>query len=407
MKKSTALLLMILVAVITGVLVYGLSQTIIMRSENSVIVDKDKYDELVAHEKRFTKLLELEEQIKADFYQDTSEIDFDSGIIKGLFESLGDQYSEYMTPEEYAAFDRASEGEFDGIGITVQEREDGYITIVSPIKDTPGDRAGLQSGDIIQKIDGVDVSEETLQESVNRMLGEKGTEVTLTILRDTDVLEFTITRDRILVPSVEVEMKGEGVGYLRLNSFDFDKSHDEFVKGIDELKSQGMDRMILDLRNNPGGSLGEVVRIADEILSKGNIVTIVTAGEEESFSSDEMTKFDMPLVVLVNRGSASASEILSGAIKDHSAGEVIGETTFGKGLVQTVHSLTDGSGYKLTTAYYLTPDGTNIHEKGIEPDINYEHIRSQGYEFEDIYTIDGEDDQVLQYAIDHILGKVD
>lgn len=408
MKKSNVALLMLLTVIVTGAIVYGVTQSMALKSENSVIVSKEQYDQLMANQARFQKVVELEALIKENFYQDTENIDFDSGILKGLFEALGDQYSNYMTPEEFEAFDRQSEGEFEGIGITVQEREDGYIDIVAPIKDTPGYEAGLQSGDIIQAVDGKDVSDFTLQESVNMMLGEKGTRVTLSILRGQENLEFTIVRDRVFVPSVETEMKESGVGYLRLNSFDMDKSNDEFLKGLEELRSQGMEKLVLDLRNNPGGSLGEVARIADEILGKGTIVTtVLPGGEEEVFNSDEMKKIDVPLVVLVNRGSASASEILSGAIKDHGVGEIIGETTFGKGLVQNVHGLSDGSGYKLTIAYYLTPDGTNIHEKGIVPDISYEDIRAKGYDFEDNYPINEEGDQVLQYAIDHLLEKVD
>lgn len=399
MKKSIiGVLLLVMIVIVTSC---GVAN-----SGNSVTLSRQEYNELKAIEERFSKLLELEDQIKRNYYQDTSEVDFDTAILKGLFNALGDPYSTYFTPEEYADFNQELTGEYIGIGTYVNQRDDGLIEVVAPIKGSPADFAGIQPGDLIWKVDETEVSTMAMDQAVDLMRGKAGTPVTIHIRRNNENLTFDLVREKITVPSVESKMEPNDVGYIKINSFEANTAKD-FKTQLDDLRSQGIKSLIIDLRNNGGGYLTAVVNISDQILGKTNIVSLVAPnGMKTDYSSDEMNKLDVPFVVLVNKGSASASEILAGAVQDTEAGKIIGETTFGKGIVQTPFDLKDGSGFRLTTSYYLTPDGNNIHGKGITPDINHEQIEKAGYKIEENYRIGEENDNILKYAIDYLTGKV-
>ena len=378
----------------------------VSQSGSTVAISQQEYSELKAIEKRFSKLLELEDQIKRNYYQDTSEIDFDTAILKGMFSALNDPYSTYFTPEEYADFNQELTGEYVGIGTYVNQREDGLIEVVAPIKGSPADFAGIHPGDLIWKVDDIEVSALPMDQAVDLMRGKAGTPVTIHIRRDNENLTFDLIREKITVPSVEFDVRTDNVGYLKINSFEANTARD-FQAGLAELQSQGITSLIIDLRNNGGGYLTSVVDISDQILGKTIVVSLVAPnGLKTDYSSDEMTKLNIPFVVLVNRGSASASEILAGAVQDTEAAPIIGETTFGKGIVQTPFDLQDGSGFRLTTSYYLTPDGNNIHGKGITPDITHEELQSAGYEIEEGYRIGEDNDRVLDYAIDYLSGKI-
>ncbi len=314
------------------------------------------------------KVLELQNFIEKNYYINTDEVDFTAGVYKGLFESLDDPYSVYMTKDEFKRFNESSSGTYGGIGVVVTAAKDNFITVVSPIEDTPGERAGLKTGDKIIAVNGEEVYADGMSEAIKIMKGEPGTDVTLTIYREgEDKFDVTITRELIVLKSVKSRLLADDIGYIRISSFD-QKVFDEFKTHYEELQAKGIKGLIIDLRNNPGGDLAQCVQLSDYILGKQLIVyTENNAGERREFKSDT-SKIDLPLVVLVNGGSASASEILTGAVKDSKAGTIIGTTTFGKGLVQSVYPLPDGSGVKLTTAQYFTPNGTYIHGKGIEPD---------------------------------------
>ncbi len=349
----------------------------------------------------YQKLEGLKQFIEENYYLPTDEVDFTEGMIDGLFASLNDPYSVYMNQTEYTSFNESSAGSFGGIGIVIHAGEDNLITVVSPIEDTPGERAGIRTGDKIIKVDGEEVFGNKQDEAVKRMKGTPGTEVVLTLVRDgKEPFDLKIIRDTIVIKSVKSRMLDgkDQMGYIRITSFD-DKVYDEFVSHYNQLKDKGAKGLIIDLRNNPGGSLQQVTEIADFILGKQLIVyTKDNQGREERFESDA-SKIDLPIVVLVNGGSASASEILTGAIQDGKAGVIIGTTTFGKGLVQTVRDLPDGDGLKLTIAQYFTPSGAYIHGKGIKPDIVIEP-KSE----EDPKT-DAEDIQ-LQEAIRQLLKEM-
>lgn len=321
--------------------------------------------------KEFQKMYSLKSSIEQEYYKNPRESALVEGAIKGMFEGLNDPYSTYMTKEEFDALLEYTKGSFGGIGVYVSAEDDGFITIVSPIEDTPGARAGLKAGDKILKVDGETVGSKDIDKAVSKMKGEPGTKVTITIAREgvQEPFDVHITREEIRIQTVKSEVKEDGIGYIRITTFD-EKTAADFKTNLNALKSKGIKALVIDLRDNPGGLLDQCQEIADELLGKGTIVyTRDRSGNEEYLKSDEERKLGLPIAVLVNGGSASASEILSGAIKDNKAGILVGTKTFGKGLVQQVFPLEDGSGYKLTVSQYFTPSGAYINKKGIQPDI--------------------------------------
>ncbi len=402
-KRSTAIALIVLSVIITLVVSLFLSfafQASIAKFINPIVEQSpSQSSEIESRDKAYKKADKLIDFIEKNYYKDTSDINFNTGIYKGIFRSLGDPYSIYMDADEFRSFNESSAGSYGGIGIQIEPGKDNLITVVSAFEDTPGERAGLKNGDKIIKVNGEEVYAEGMDQAVKKMKGEPGTDVTITILRpDKDIFDVTITRAIIVLKSVKshiIDQANQKIGYIKINSFD-NKVYQEFVEHFEKLKEDGIQSLIIDLRNNPGGSLDQCVKLADYILGKQLIVyTENRAGNRHDYNSDSQ-KINIPYVVLVNGGSASASEILTGAIKDTNSGIIIGETTFGKGLVQSVLPLGD-AGFKITTAQYYTPNGSYIHEKGIEPNIIIE--QSEDYNAEDEST-----DIQLQKAIE-VLSK--
>jgi carboxyl-terminal processing protease len=322
---------------------------------------------------------------KADAFQDVmfllqnyyvEDVDFETlieGAIDGMLNKV-DRYSYFMSASEYEEMQQEYEGHYGGIGIVITMR-DNKLTIVSPIKNTPGEKAGLRAGDIIAAIDGEETAEMSQMKAVNMMRGEENTDVILTIKRgDEDPFDVEITRKDIEVPYVETEMKTEEIGYISLSQF-IENVGTDVEKAVADLKEQGARGIILDLRNNPGGLLNESVNVASVFLNKGVVVSVRQKDETErvlDVNQDIDSDTQIPLIVLINKGSASASEIVAGAVQDYDRAKLMGTTTFGKGVVQSVVPLKDGSAVSLTTARYYTPDGNYIHEKGIEPDLEVE-----------------------------------
>lgn len=320
----------------------------------------------------------LEEVMTAIQQQYVDEVDpeaLNQGALKGMVEAVGDKYSAYFTPEEYQAFVQHFEPTFSGIGVTVEiSQRTGLVTVVSPIKGSPGEKAGLRAGDAIVEVDGKDTTGMTLNEAVALIKGPKGTQVKLGVRREgvSELLTFTITRDTITVPVLDYRMvdKAAGIGYVQLMEFN-KSSAAQVTAAINDLRTQGMTRLIFDVRQNPGGLLEEAVDIASLFVPGGQpVVHIVERGKpQKTMASRGKTAWNLPLVVLVDGGSASASEILAGAVKDTGVGVVMGEKTFGKGSVQTFWQLADGAGIKLTTAKYLTAGEKSINGVGVDPDI--------------------------------------
>ncbi|MFW6381286.1 MAG: S41 family peptidase [Bacillota bacterium] len=297
------------------------------------------------------------------------------GAIKGMIEEL-DSYSSYMSPEEYEEMQVEFEGTFGGIGIVITTRKD-KLTIVSPIKGTPGDRADLEAGDVITAINGESTDDMSQKKAVDMMRGEPGTRVTLTIDREQTMEPFDleIVRDDIEIPYVEHEMKTEEIGYISVAQFAEDVGK-KVGNSLEELKEEGARGVILDLRSNPGGMLEEAINVTSNFIKGQQTVVSIKQRNDANKTmktNPDIEKVDLQLIVMINKGSASASEIVAGAIRDYNRGKLVGTPSFGKGTVQTVIPLNDGSALRLTTARYYTPEGTFIHEQGIEPDIEVEY----------------------------------
>ncbi len=312
------------------------------------------------------------------------------GSIEGMVDALEDPHSVYMDEEMLDIFQSATSGSFGGVGLVVGKKDDDLI-VVSPIEGTPGEKAGVKSGDIILKIDGEDATKLNLTEAVEKIRGEEGTSVTLTIQREKDVRDYTIVRDNIQVHAVSGKMLEGDIGYLRITNFN-DVVGEDLKKEYLRLEEEGMKRIILDLRDNPGGLLDQSVEVAELFVAKGPVVSIVERDGSRTTYESESEGCPYPIAVLVNQGSASASEIVAGAIQDTQSGILIGTKTFGKGSVQGVIPLQSGA-IKLTIAKYYTPNEEVIDGVGITPDIIVEANENDMK------------DNVLQTAIDYLKTK--
>ncbi len=319
--------------------------------------------------------MELLETLMNSYYlKDVDRQDIENGIYKGMVAGLGDPYSAYYTAEEYRTLTESNSGTYCGIGAYVsQDSKTGVITVVSVIQNTPAQRAGLQSQDIIFKVGDEEVTGIDLNTVVSKIKGDNDTEIQITICRDGQFQTISVQRGTITVPTIEYRMIDETnkTGYILISEFN-ETTCKQFIAAVEDLKEQGMKSVIFDVRNNPGGLYKAVCDTLDYILPEGTLVyTEDKYGHQEKMTSDEKS-LDMPIVVLQNQNSASASEIFSGAIQDFGAGTIVGETSFGKGIVQNIIPLSDGSAIKLTIQNYFTPSGKNIHGKGIVPDIPVE-----------------------------------
>lgn len=306
--------------------------------------------------------------IETKYVNDTDNVKLIDGAIDGMVKSLNDPHSNYLSPKMYKTLMEQTEGSFAGIGVVMGMDNEQKIHIVGIMENSPGQKAGLQEGDEILAVDGVPVTQMAFDEVAAHVRGQAGTDVVLTIMRDNANQDITITRDNIKLKTVGHKMLDNNIGYIQIVSFSEDTAN-EFNEAYNDLKNQGMKALVLDLRNNPGGLLTTCVEIAKKLVPKGEIVSIVDKqGNKETYSSS-LEAPEYPLVVLINKNSASASEILSGAIQDTKAGTIIGNTSYGKGSVQTILPMFEDDAVKLTIAKYYTPSGRSIDGTGITPDI--------------------------------------
>lgn len=306
--------------------------------------------------------------IELKYVNQTDDVNLIDGAIDGMVKSLGDPHSNYLSPKMYQSLKEQTQGSFAGIGVVMGMDNNKNINIVAVMEDSPGQKAGLAEGDQIIAVDGTPVTEMAFDEVAAHVRGEPETDVVLTIMRDGTQQDYTITRDNIKLKTVGHEMLDNNIGYIQIVSFSEDTAQ-EFMDAYTDLQNQGMQGLVLDLRNNPGGLLGACVDIAKNLVPKGDIVSIVDKdGNKEVYSSD-LEQVPYPVAVLINKNSASASEILSGAIQDTKSGVIIGETSYGKGSVQTILPMMDDDAVKLTIAKYYTPSGRSIDGVGITPDI--------------------------------------
>ena len=377
--------------------VYTVRQLCILhrqRLENMISQETEEEPDSLVNDMTMKKLEVIEQAISDYYYQeDVKAADMIDGMYQGVVASLGDPYSTYYTEDDLEELMEQTEGIYYGIGAYVgMDAQTGMAYISGVFEGTPAEEAGLRDGDVIYMVNEEPMQGLELSEIVGKIKGQEGTKVDLTIYREgeADYLQIPVERRKIESPTVKYELYDDKTGYIQITEFD-EITVDQFAEAMAALREQGMEGLILDLRANPGGNLSAVVEIARQMLPEGLIVyTEDQDGNRTEYTCDGKNVFDMPLVVLINGYSASASEILAGAIKDYGIGELIGTTTFGKGIVQKVMSLSDGTALKLTVSTYFTPKGNNIHGIGVEPDEVYEFDGEEYYE-------NGYDNQ-LEYA---------
>lgn len=377
-----ALMLMLVMTVYMGTKVWYIIQMKNGNAKDTVSFAKDS----IVDANMVRKLQELENTINQYFYlEKASDEELKNGIYKGLMEALDDPYTEYYTAEELNSLMNQTEGIYYGIGAYVQLDETTTLPkISSVIEGTPAEEAGIRANDLIYEVDGESTYGLTLTEAVALIKGEEGTQVVLTIVREDerDYLTIPVTRRKVESPTVKYEMLENNMAYIQITEFD-DVTVDQFADALATMKGSGMEGLILDLRANPGGSLTSVVEIARMILPEGRIVyTEDKYGKQSEYKCVGNRKLQVPLVVLIDMNSASASEILAGAIQDYGIGTLVGTTTFGKGIVQQIVPFTDGSAVKITISSYFTPNGRNIHGIGIEPDVECEFDGKAYYDTE-------------------------
>jgi len=397
-NKRTAFFWAFILVIVTAFVTFTVSNTIAISYGNKVVIGKEDFETV----KSMEKLLSLKKYIKNYYVEGVEDEKLLEGAIKGMFESLGDPYSVYMTKEEFKNFTESTRGSYGGIGVIVTRSEDGYVTVVAPIEDTPGERAGLKTNDKIVKVDDKDIIGIDLEAAVALMKGKKGTQVTLTVIRgdSKEPLVFKIKREEIVLKAVKSNMMENGIGYIRISMFDEDTGS-EFKKALSDLKSKNMKGLVLDLRQNPGGYIDQCVIVADELLDEGLVVYTEDRAKRREDYKSKKGKLEVPFVILIDEESASASEIVSGAVKDRKAGLLIGEKTFGKGLVQSIEQLKDESGLKLTTQKYYTPNGISIDKVGIKPDIEVKALEvREGQNPEDVKDVQ------LERAVQELLKQI-
>ena len=370
------------------------------KEEETVTISREEYERLL----RFEKMDVLMQLVDMYYYEDVDEDEMLESAALGLIAGIGDVYSTYYTKEDMEAFNEETEGEYAGIGCQLlADPSDQMITVTRVFKGSPAERAGMRAGDKIVYVDDVYYSAYEMDDAVSVMRGEPGGTVKVTVLRDLDTVDFDITREIVSINYVEYEILDGDIGYVMVYDFLGD-AYEGFAAAIDAFRAANVSGMIIDLRNNGGGLVDACIDMADLILPEGVVVTLRDKYDQEEVYRVDNAYFDVPMVLLVNEYSASASEILAGAVRDYGAGTLLGTKTFGKGVVQSALEFTDGSGIKLTTARYYTPSGECIHGMGIEPDITLE-LDEDAVTIYGINNLPHEQDNQLQAAIRVLRGE--
>lgn len=358
----------------------------------SLVAKSDANEELVNTLDQYRKIIDKY------YLGDIDEEKLKEGAISGYVAGLGDEYTEYISKEDMADYMADTTGNFVGVGIyMVQDTEANRIMVLSPIKGGPAEKAGLQPGDYITAVDGVQYTGEQMTEASNKIKGEEGTNVKLEVLRGNETLNFELTRENIKVNPVEGEVLDNNIGYIAFSSFD-DGTAEEFKAKFEELQGKGIKSLIIDLRNNGGGIVDEALEIANYILDKDSVILyeVDKNNNEEAEKTTDNPIINMPIVLLTNENTASSSEILAGALKDHGKATIVGTKTYGKGVIQQLLTLPDGSGLKITSEKYLTPNRTEINKVGIEPDEKVELPDT----VKNVLDVDKSQDTQLQKAIE-------
>lgn len=409
-KKKGSTVKGIVIGVIGTLLISwtGINVACLATNSQILITNKESADDgegAVLDADTVSKINELTAYTKLYYYDDIENEKLQDGLYTGLIDGLGDKYSVYYNEEDYQALQISTTGQYYGIGAGLSQDKDTMVVTVNKVYEgTPSESAGLLKDDVIVSVDGTEAASMELSELVKLIRGEKGTTVHLEIYRPSteENLSFDVERQDITLPSVSHKMFEDGIGYVHIDSFETETAT-QFEEAVKDLEDQGMKALIIDVRYNPGGMVTAVVQILDDILPEGTVVyTEDKNGNRQDYTSSGDTYLDYPIAVLINGESASASEILAGAIKDYQYGTLIGTTTFGKGIVQTIFPLEDGDAVKLTTAKYFTPNGNYIHGAGIEPDIEleYEYLDKDATSYDEAY------DNQIQKAIEVLKDKI-
>lgn len=400
-KRLTKRALIIIVAVIviaTNFLTYTLITTFgISFGGKSVIVVNDSYTA-----KKVDKLLYLYKELNDNYLQPLDKDNLWESAYKGLFEGADDQYTVYMDKATYDEYKQEVTGKYAGIGVRIVQGEDKLVTVIGVFKDSPAEKAGMQVGDKIISIDDKDATSITVDQAASYMRGDAGTDVNVTVLRGAKQVSMTLTRAELNVESVTGEILDNNIGYINISEFSSNVSS-QFNIMLNEQLKKGITSLIIDLRNNPGGDVNETLQIADRILPSALIIyTEDNVGKKQEYRSAATQSLNIPVVVLINEYSASASEILAAALKDNNAATLIGTKSYGKGIIQSLQGMSDGSGYKITIEQYFSPNGDTIHKVGVEPNMVVQLPKNVTYKYGKITQ--GQDTQ-LNAAIKYLETK--
>ena len=394
-KAYKIIMLIVLVAFVTFLLTsIGMYQYFQNNSKfgNTFVVSSSNNGDITSELSKYRSLIDKY------FLGDVNEEKLKEGAIKGYIEGLDDQYTEYISKEDMKDYMDDTTGNFVGIGIyMVKDTDSNKVMVLSPIKGSPAEKAGILPGDLIISVDGIQYSADEMSVAANKIKGEEGSKVKVEILRGTETLNFELTRENITINPVEGKVLQNNIGYIKFSSFD-EKTSEEFKTKYEELQKQGIKSLIIDLRNNGGGIVTEALNIADYVLEKDKVILYeVDKNEKEKIEKSKNDPIiNMPIVILTNNNTASSSEILAGALKDHEKAKIVGTKTYGKGVIQQLMTLPDGSGLKITAEEYLTPNRTKINKIGIQPD---EEVKLPD-ELKNKLTIEEKDDTQLQKAIE-------
>lgn len=390
----------LIVAVSAAAIVFYSVHTAQNRYEIILDAETVDYENVV----KFNRVMDI---LKKDFYQKVDVNKMLEGAIYGLAESLGDPYTVYFDKKQMEAFLEKSRGSYVGIGVTVNVDDDGLLTVIEPAKGSPAMDAGILQGDKIVKVDGKDVTSVSDENMIISMIkGKENTRVNITVYRPSEdrYVQFNIKRKRIRASNIKSEILSGNIGYIKIAMFDSEIAR-YFRNDLSNMLKNGIEGLIIDLRDNPGGSFEQVVEIADSLLPAGTIVYTEDRDGRKEYRYSDKAYVDLPLAILINSNSASASEILAGSVRDHGRGILVGTRTFGKGLVQELKLLGDGSGLKVTISRYFTPSGTCIHGTGIEPDIEVGVF--DDYRNHPVSHIPRSRDNQLRTAVKALLGEIE